>query len=812
MMFAEFFSTATTWPPYAYQIRMAESPDLPAVLRVPTGAGKTEAAVLGWLYRCSEHPRQKVRDSTPRRLVYCLPMRTLVEQTVKRIEEWLDNLGMTGLVGVVTLMGGEPRTQWYLHPEKPFILVGTQDMLLSRALNRGYGSSPFMWPVEYGLLNNDCLWVMDEAQLMANGLPTSTQLAGLRRNLEAYGPTHSMWMSATVRPEWLATIDHPMPTASQVLELSQDDMASPSLGKRYHARKVVSEAASIPGNRYARNVAEFIQERHKPGTLTLVILNTVERAQEVYRTLNNPRQIKLDPETVLVHSRFRAPDREKKQGAITAAIDPSGPGMVVVATQAIEAGVDMSARTLVTELAPWSSMVQRFGRCNRMGDDERGEIFWVDMGDRSQDTAPYPPEDVAAARNRMKALEGKSAGPSDIERIDNAFEHIEYSTVIRRRDMVGLFDTTVDLSGSYLDVSQYVRGVDERNVSVYWRDVPGECPEEAEPKPLHSEIVTVPLGKNIEDYFKNDRRRAWVWDFLDGQWRQVQERDLHPGMTLLLDAAQGGYSPDIGWDHSIRAPVEHAPIEATDLEVEDGHSSDPWSTGKNPVILSDHCRHVEGTVKAILDELSGWSIEPSIRHALELAALYHDAGKAHPAFQRMMMGLPEGEELPKDKPPLAKSGINGRNERQRFRHELGSALAILEHVSGLDDRTRDLAAYLAAAHHGKVRLGIRSLPQPRQPGGISNSNPDPDYLLGYQIAAPPETLPPVDLWEGFRIDETSLDMSIARIGLDSQGRRSWLDRSTALLDWVGPFRLACLEAIVRVADMRASQEEQEDGK
>ena len=372
MNFTEFFGKATGWPPYHYQQKLARGADLPAILRVPTGAGKTEAAVLGWLYRRFEHPALSVRDATPRRLVYCLPVRTLVEQTVDRIEQWLDNLSMTSLVGVVTLMGGEPREQWYLYPEKPFIVVGTQDMLLSRALNRGYGSSPFMWPVEYGLLNNDCLWVMDEVQLMANGLPTSTQLAGLRRNLQTYGPTHSMWMSATVRPEWLATVDHPAPSASQVVGLNQDDMVSPGLGKRHHARKVVSEAAGISTNRYPRNMAEFIIDRHKPGTLTLVILNTVERAQEVYRALNNPRQIKLDAETVLVHSRFRASEREEKRRAITVPVCPSGPGMVVVATQAVEAGVDISARTLITELSPWPSLVQRFGRCNRAGEDEPG--------------------------------------------------------------------------------------------------------------------------------------------------------------------------------------------------------------------------------------------------------------------------------------------------------------------------------------------------------------------------------------------------------------------------------------------------------
>ena len=810
MNFTEFFDRATGWPPYHYQQTLAIVADLPVLLRVPTGGGKTEAAVLGWLYRRSEHPDQKVRDATPRRLVYCLPMRTLVEQSADRIKRWLDNLGMTDLVGLVTLMGGEPQEQWYIYPEKPFIVVGTQDMLLSRALNRGYGSSPFMWPVEYGLLNNDCLWVMDEVQLMANGLPTSTQLAGLRRTLETYGPTHSMWMSATVQPEWLATVDHPAPSAYQVLELNQDDMASPGLGIRHHARKVVAEVAGISSSRYTRNMAEFINDRHEPGTLTLVILNTVERAQGVYRALNNSRLIKLDAETVLVHSRFRASEREEKQRAITVPVGPSGPGMVVVATQAVEAGVDISARTLITELAPWSSLVQRFGRCNRTGEDERGEIFWADMGERRQDTAPYDPEDVAPARKRMKALEGKSVGPSDLEGLANYFEDIERLTVIRRRDVVGLFDTTPDLSGGYLDVSQYVRGTDERNVSVFWRNVPAEGPREGAPTPLHSETVTVPITKEIDDYLKDDRRRAWVWDFLDDQWRRVQSRDIYPGMTLMLDAAQGGYSPDTGWDPSNRNPVELVTITAT--SVEDGHSSDPWSTClRTPVILSDHCRHVESAVRAALNGLSSWSIGRSIRDALELAALYHDAGKAHPAFQRMMMGLSEGEEPPEDQPPLAKSVSSRKNERRHFRHEFGSALAVLEYGSGLDDRTRDLAAYLAAAHHGKIRLGIRSLPGRRRPGGISDSNPDPDYLLGYQIAEP-ETLPAVDLGEGLIIDKTRLDLAIARIGLDSQGRRSWLDRSTALLDWLGPFRLACLEAIVRAADMRASKEEQASAK
>lgn len=818
MKYAEIFRKATRgeFAPYPYQEKFAEGAALPALLRVPTGAGKTEAAALGWLYRRFEHPNRSVRDATPRRLVYCLPMRTLVEQTVERIEGWIDNLGMADKVGAVTLMGGEPPKQWYLYPEKPFIIVGTQDMLLSRALNRGYGNSPFMWPVEYGLLNNDCLWVMDEVQLMANGLPTSTQLAGLRNKLRTYGPAHSLWMSATVQVQWLATADHLEPSSSQVMELGQDDMTSPGLRKRHNACKMVSEISIDNKNQYPRTMAELIKGRHKPGTLTLAIVNTVERAQEVYRELNNTSRISLDAEKFLVHSRFRALDRAKIQGAITSEVDASGSGMIVVATQAVEAGVDISARTLITELAPWSSLVQRFGRCNRTGEDEQGDVVWVDVGERNQDTTPYDPEDVAPVRQRMKALEGKSVGPSDLEVLTNNFRNIEHSTVIRRRDLVGLFDTTPDLSGSYLDVSQYVRGTDERNVSVYWRDVAGEGPTEDERRPQHYETVSVPIGgtreapKGIKEYLDGGGK-AWRWDFLDSRWQEIRSGDIHPGMTLLLAADLGGYSLEVGWDVSSKERVEPVrPVPDTEQPPEDGLGSELTNTGRNWVLLCDHSRHVEDEAEAMLRELAaGLMVEPEVREAITTAALYHDVGKAHSAFQDMLrQRLPEGAYSLSEDDVMAKSPGNGRfnNDRRHFRHELGSALAILEHLSELDDRTQDLAAYLAAAHHGKVRLGIRSLP------GKGGRNPEPDHLLGYQVSEA-ETLPAVDLGEGLRIEETKLDLSIARIGLDGDGRRSWLDRTTALLDWLGPFRLACLEAIVRAADRRASrEEEQEDAK
>src|SRR3546814_2058464 len=115
-------------------------------------------------------------------------MRVLVEQTKENVEAWLSNLGLLGKTGegkvsVHVLMGGEPDLKsWAEYPEEDMILIGTQDMLLSRALMRGYGMSRYQWPVHFALLHNDAMWVFDEVQLMGAGLTTSAQLEAFRRS------------------------------------------------------------------------------------------------------------------------------------------------------------------------------------------------------------------------------------------------------------------------------------------------------------------------------------------------------------------------------------------------------------------------------------------------------------------------------------------------------------------------------------------------------------------------------------------------------------------------------------------------------
>jgi CRISPR-associated endonuclease/helicase Cas3 len=48
---------------------------------------------------------------------------------------------------------------WMLDPERPAILIGTQDLLVSAALMRGYGASRYRCPIDFALLHNDALWL-----------------------------------------------------------------------------------------------------------------------------------------------------------------------------------------------------------------------------------------------------------------------------------------------------------------------------------------------------------------------------------------------------------------------------------------------------------------------------------------------------------------------------------------------------------------------------------------------------------------------------------------------------------------------------
>src|SRR5439155_5062722 len=255
----------------------------------------------------------------------------------------------------IILMGGEEtHRDWDLRPERPSILVGTQDMLLSRALNRGYGMSRYRWPMHFGLLNNDSLWVFDEIQLMGCGLATTAHLDACRNRLRQ-GGCASYWMSATLQKDWLKTVDFADPSALPLVKLDEDDLQNRDVRERREARKPIQPATARMDDSTGL-AAEILSAHQHAGGRTLVVVNTVKRVRELARQLQRlTKSAESKPELVLIHSRFRPEDRRHQVNRLLA--QPGEHGMIVISTQVVEAGVDVSARTLFTELAPWASLV-----------------------------------------------------------------------------------------------------------------------------------------------------------------------------------------------------------------------------------------------------------------------------------------------------------------------------------------------------------------------------------------------------------------------------------------------------------------------
>lgn len=792
--------------PYAYQQRLADE-GLPELLCVPTGCGKTVAAVLPWLYRRRFHPDAAVNVETPRWLVVVLPMRSLVEQTRDAMEKWLTRLGLIDKVGLHVLMGGEPSSDqdWRTEPNRDAVFVGTQDMILSRLLLRGYGEPRSAWPVSFGLLHAGAQFVFDEVQLMGPGLGTSLQLHGLRAALGTAMPARSMWMSATVDRSALRTADYPGPHPEQVMELDPSEQQDGRLGLLLRATKTVTRGAVDPDpKRYAVSLAELVLAEHHAATRTIVVLNTVERAAAVYDEVVKRWGEGHEQHVVLTHSRFRPDDRKRQLDEALAA--PAHEGTVVITTQVLEAGVDITSRTLVTELAPWSSIVQRAGRCNRRGEyPAGGRLVWVSpprvRGNVA--AAPYLADDLAATQQALSRLESTVVTAGDLQN-EAVAQARRVHPVPRRRDLLDLFDTAPDLSGNDVDVGRWIREDDVPSAAVAWRTL--DDVDVDMPAPTRDELCPVTVSE-LRDFLAARSKdkppiTAQIYDQVDGMWAQARRADIRPGVVVVVDARAGGYLPRRGWSPASRTPVTPVPTPAGTTGERAGLGDDGRSEGTQDwVSLTKHLDDVASEVRALLAETDGLpgltadQLEAAVR-----AAALHDLGKAHPVFDASLRKAAPDHEPP-GAGPWAKSpsSVKLRHERPYFRHELVSALMLLDPNSGLlnDASEPDLVAYLVAAHHGKVRMTARPAP-----------GEEDDTILGVRVGD--ETLP-LTLADGTPLPPLRLDTTWLVAGQPADDGEAawpgWRERTCMLRDRndLGPFRLAFLEALVRVADWRVSE-------
>ena len=172
------FRAVADHAPYPWQRRLyveLVAGRVPVGLAIPTGLGKTACVLLALLARLAN-------EELPRRIVYIVDRRAIVDQTAVAIRGWIDRMGaMPELVrafdacaafpssrpvGLGVLRGGlADDGEWRVDPARPAVIVGTVDMVGSRLLFAGYGSGRSRWSMDAGLLGHDALVVLDESHL-----------------------------------------------------------------------------------------------------------------------------------------------------------------------------------------------------------------------------------------------------------------------------------------------------------------------------------------------------------------------------------------------------------------------------------------------------------------------------------------------------------------------------------------------------------------------------------------------------------------------------------------------------------------------
>jgi CRISPR-associated endonuclease/helicase Cas3 len=753
--FDQLYRTATGYPPHRDQARIAAN-GLPAAVQVAAGSQRA-AVMLAWLWRRLYGPAP-VRAGTARRLIWALPQRSLLEPVAAEIRGWLASLELTGQVALHVVTGGrgEQLGDWRENMHLPAVVLGTTDALVSKALNRGYGLSPAMFPIDFALTVNGAHWVIDEPRLCPQSTVTLRGLADATGRAGTAEPFGLTLLSALPRP--------PL---------------------------TFRQLAAQPGD--YRALAASALDRHAPGTLTLVVLNTVDAAQQVYQRLRDgPARV------TLLHSRLRGTERAER---MSFAADQAN-DLIVVATQVVESGLgDLGAALLITEAAPWAPLLLRARHRDRPGGPD--DVFWVPP----PVPAPYAREDIDAVVAGLARLDGEPLAGAELlagDALLRSSRDGDRRAVIQPSELVALFDTSAywpGRSGDF-DIAPYVRDTEDLDAEVAWATwTQGEDgapdPEVRHPGPEYR--CRVPIGDVVE-FAKN--RTVWRFDNAADRWVPVAQQAPsrpRPAELLLVNAADGGYDPELGFAPGLRDPVAGSPELLTPAELaarEAGAAAAVaariaprrWQT------LSEHSERVRDQAAALLAVLAP-GIPPEAAAAAVAAGYLHDLGKAHPIWQDALCAVADDADADAVSAgrPWAKSGETTKSGRlefaggRGFRHELASLMFLDGPLRGLlaASPDPDLTRYLVLAHHGRLRVQVSD---PDEPSGRK--------ILGLEQGAISD-IPPV-------LGQPASTLTVDLGQFLPAGDRSWTRTVLALVDTYGPFTLAYLETVVRMADWRAS--------
>ncbi|MCZ7668788.1 MAG: CRISPR-associated helicase Cas3' [Chloroflexi bacterium] len=253
------------------------------------------------------------------------------------------------------------------------LTFATIDQVLSSWLLRPYSQSKRKWNINAGAFVGSYL-IFDEFHLFDpdSTLPTTLQML---KTLNGISPF--LLMTATFSKGMLHELAQELDAEPILLgDADLADIPSQNKIRTFHTieRPLVADDGIFIEKIIETHVAQNGRSR------SLVVCNQVERAQMVYQALQARPEL-AGVKIQLLHSRFLKKDRQRIETQIRHEFHKEEEGhiyaydsMIVVGTQVVEVGLDISCRALHTELAPGAAVLQRAGRCARYP-GETGDVY-----------------------------------------------------------------------------------------------------------------------------------------------------------------------------------------------------------------------------------------------------------------------------------------------------------------------------------------------------------------------------------------------------------------------------------------------------
>ncbi len=392
------------------------------ILQAPTGAGKTRAALYPFLYHLAEPDPA----AFPRRCVYSVPMRVLVNQFGAEYDEVVSryNLryGLNLRRGVTVQTGERPEDRQF----EGDLIFTTIDQTLSNVLGVPYATGRSRANLNAGAVIGSYL-VFDEFHLFPpdGALKTTLQVLRLLGGVTPFvlmTATFSATMvtelegllrarAITVPPDELAHIPSQQGKARRFHVVEEEMSAGAILDRHAHRsiaiRNTVDRAQDLYTELVERGCRPLpvndlrlddfytaIGSAWKPADRERVLGKALERLYELVREQQGWEHVTW---VVLLHARFTREHRDLKEEFVRREFgspekhSPQVPRLILVATQVVEVGLDITCETMHTEVAPAASVLQRAGRCARFA-SEQGDVYVYDVPpgkDSKPNYAPY---------------------------------------------------------------------------------------------------------------------------------------------------------------------------------------------------------------------------------------------------------------------------------------------------------------------------------------------------------------------------------------------------------------------------------------